>query len=120
MGEGVKNFDADFAIGVNADAELAQSLSDIISNAKTYSDCMDNLVSYFNQADLWEGEDADTLRQNATAANGPIERLKEYGKELDKLSELASELKGAIGLASSGLSGNIQAALGAGGNGGNA
>ena len=111
--------DTEFAIGVQADGELDQALNDIITNAGKYSEAMDNLITYFNDTELWKGEDAEALRSAATAADGPLNKLKEYKEELDKLSALASSLKGAIGTAQSGLKANVNTAMGA-GNGGNA
>ena len=119
MGEGLPTIDTDFAIGVNADGELDQSLNDIITYAKAYSDAMDNLISYFDQTELWKGEDAEALRTAATAPEGPLNKLKKYQEELNKLSELAQGLRGAIGQAQAGLKANVNTAMGA-GNGGNA
>ena len=120
MGEGIPTIDTDFAIGVQADGDLEQGLSDIITNAKNFSDAMDNLISYFNQTELWKGEDAEALRAAATAEDGPLNKLKKYQDELNKLSALAESLKGAIGQASAGLKANVNTAMGVGGDGGNA
>lgn len=118
MAEG-PTIDTEFAIGVNADGELDQSLSDIVKYAKEYSDSIDNLITYFDENELWKGEDAEALRTDAIAPEGPLNKLKNYRDELNKLSELAQGLKGAINQAQVGLKANVNTAMGA-GDGGNA
>ena len=118
MAEG-PTIDTEFAIGVNADGELDQSLTDIVKYAKDYSDSIDNLISYFDETELWKGEDAEALRAAAIAPEGPLNKLKKYRDELNKLSELSQGLRGAINQAQTGLKANVNTAMGT-GNGGNA
>ena len=105
-------FDEEFVIGVASDGELDDSLSQITANATAYSTAINNIVTYFNNNSLWQGEDAEALRAAALAEGGPIKKLLDYEAELNKLSALADSLRGAIGTVQSGLKTNVNTAMG--------
>ena len=111
-------FDSEFVIGVSSDAELDEGLNQISANATAYSNAINNIVTYFNNNDLWQGEDAEALRTAALADGGPVKKLLEYEAELNKLKALADSLRGAIGTVQTGLKNNVNTAMGTGDGGG--
>ncbi len=111
-------FDEDFVVGVTADGELDGGLNDIVVGATEYSTAINNLIKYFNDNTLWQGEDAEALRTAALADGGPVKKLLEYEEELKKLSTLATNIRGAIGEAQEGLKKNVNTAMGTTNNGG--
>ena len=105
-----------FSFALNAGAEFTQALTSIGENAKKYRDAIDDLMSYFNEDNLWKGADAQALLLQATnQTDGPLVKLKVVADELDNLTSLANELKGSVDLAQTTLAGNVNTALGNGG-----
>ena len=100
--------DTGFTFGVNADQTVIDKLESISTHATKYGEAMKSLKTYFSASNnFWTGEDAQALRETATAKNGPLDKLEACSDELEKLSELSRALLGAISTAQSQLKTNV-------------
>jgi len=115
---GNSGIDSNFSFGLDTTQGFAEALLGIEAEAKKYRTAIEQLKLYFNEENLWKGEDAQALLTEATKTDGPLEKLKVVGDELDNLAGLAKSLEEAVYTAQSTLKGNVTSALGGGTNNG--
>lgn len=100
--------DTEFQIGIQADDALYTALENIPVRIKDFDDEFITLRGFFEGEDaLWQGKDAEALREQVTKDGGVLQKLERYHDQMDNLKVLAQSLSDAIVSAEDTIKNNI-------------